>query len=330
VLRGTLAVAVSACCFGSISPLTIIATERGFALSGVQAVRYLTTALLLLAVAAWRRRAGLGRPPAHGRSAAAAPAPWYAPQMLLVAGGGQATVATLALLALRWLPAATASFLFYTYPAWVALMAMLRGTESMDGRKAVALLLSLSGIAAMVGAPDAAALPAVGVAVILAAALVYAFYIPVLGRLQAAREGLDVALAISCGGAALFLTWAIADGALRTGPDPVALGASVLQGLLSAGAFLGFLAGLRVLGPVRTAITSTVEPFWTTLLGVGLLGQPLGAGTVGGGVAIMVAVVLLQRSGSAGTDAPGGSGLAPDPSGVDASSWPPGRVDRPS
>ena len=53
--------------------------------------------------------------------------------------------------------------------------------------------------------------------------------------------------------------------------------------------------GARVLGNVRTAITSTVEPFWTTMLGVVLLGQPVGVGTLIGGGAIMGAVLLLQR-----------------------------------
>jgi drug/metabolite transporter (DMT)-like permease len=75
----------------------------------------------------------------------------------------------------------------------------------------------------------------------------------------------------------------------------VAFGASVLQGVLSAGSFLGFLAGLKVLGNVRTAITSTVEPFWTTMLGVVLLNQGIGSGTILGGAAIMGAVLLLQR-----------------------------------
>jgi len=69
----------------------------------------------------------------------------------------------------------------------------------------------------------------------------------------------------------------------------------VTQGVISAGAFLGFLLGLRLLGSVRTAITSTVEPFWTTLLGITLLGQGVGIGTVVGGIAIMGAVLLLQR-----------------------------------
>lgn len=284
---------MSACCFGSISPLTIIATEHGLALPAIQAIRYGTTAILLTALALWRLRSRAPSTPANTASGAL---PWYHPRVLAIAGGGQAMVATLALLALTWLPAATASFLFYTYPAWVALMAMARGTETLDGRKAFALLLSLLGITAMVGAPDATALPVMGVVVILAAALVYAIYIPVLARLQAVRDGLDVSRAIATGGTIGFVAWGLSVGAFDAWPDLTGLGASVLQGVLSSGAFLGFLAGLKVLGAVRTAITSTVEPFWTTLLGVVLLGQPLGAGTVMGGVAIMSAVVLLQRT----------------------------------
>lgn len=285
LLRGTVAVVISACCFGSISPLTVVATSHGMALESIQSWRYLTTAVLLLIAGAVSKTA----PRRDGV------APWYAPQVLLVAGGGQAAVATLALLALRWLPAATSSFLFYTFPAWVAIITAVRGIEPLERRRLMALAIALAGIAAMVGAPDSASLAPVGVGVILAAALVYALYIPVLSSLQHQREALDVSRAIAVGGSLIFCTWSITTGTLLSIPDATAFGASVLQGVLSAGSFLGFLAGLRVLGPVRTAITSTVEPFWTTMLGIVLLGQPIGVGTIVGGLAIMAAVVLLQR-----------------------------------
>lgn len=276
---------VSACCFGSISPLSIVATSHGMALQSVQAWRYVTTAVLLMSIAQ------VTRPPAPP----AGTAPWYAPHILLLAGGGQSAVAALALLALRWLPAATSSFLFYTFPAWVAIIAALRGREQLETRRIIALLLAMGGILAMVGAPDTASLSPVGIGVILTAALVYALFIPVLVRLQEQRDAMDVARAIGVGGACIFVAWAGATGTLFAVPDGTALGASLLQGVLSAGSFLGFLAGLRALGPVRTAITSTVEPFWTTVLGVALLGQPLGVGTVVGGAFIMAAVLLLQR-----------------------------------
>ncbi len=289
--------AISACCFGSISPLTVIALKSGAALQAIQAWRYVTTALLLTLYALWQQRArGTGElAPRQTADGLPVHGVWYAPLVLAIAGGGQAAVATLALLALRWIPAATSSFLFYSYPAWVAIFAAVRGIDRLDRAKSTALLLALGGIVAMVGAPDATRLHPAGVACVMAAALVYAVYIPVLGALQRSYAPLDVARAISIGGGCLFLAWSLATGTLFSHFDQQALGAAVLQGTLSAGAFIGFLAGLSSLGPVRTAITSSIEPFWTTLLGVMALQQPIGRGTVIGGALIMAAVLLLQR-----------------------------------
>jgi drug/metabolite transporter (DMT)-like permease len=61
-------------------------------------------------------------------------------------------------------------------------------------------------------------------------------------------------------------------------------------------AFVLFLRGLAAIGPVRTAIVSTVEPFCAALLGAVVLGQPLSPGTLAGGGLIATAVVLLARS----------------------------------
>jgi drug/metabolite transporter (DMT)-like permease len=62
-------------------------------------------------------------------------------------------------------------------------------------------------------------------------------------------------------------------------------------------AFGTLVAGLRVLGPVRTSIVATIEPFFTTLLGVMLLGETMTRGTIVGGALIASAVLLLQVSG---------------------------------
>jgi drug/metabolite transporter (DMT)-like permease len=61
-------------------------------------------------------------------------------------------------------------------------------------------------------------------------------------------------------------------------------------------AFVAFMRGLGLLGAVRTAIVSTVEPFFTAVLGALVLGQPFGGATVAGGVLIAAAVLLLQRA----------------------------------
>jgi drug/metabolite transporter (DMT)-like permease len=55
-----------------------------------------------------------------------------------------------------------------------------------------------------------------------------------------------------------------------------------------------FLMGLMRLGPVRTAIVSTVEPFLTAILGALVLHQPVTPRLLAGGAMIVAAVVLLQ------------------------------------
>lgn len=299
VLRGTAYIVFAACCFGSVAPLTIIGRRAGATIQAVQSWRYLTAALLLIVIGYLLERRGALHVeiPGTAPTSAQGKRPWHHPVILFVAGSGQSIVASLALLALDWVTAATAGFLFYTYPLWVALITAARGIERLTPLRIAALVVALLGITAMVGAPSAASMHPAGVALALVSALLYAGYIPVLGILQQGREPLDVARAISTGGAVLFMLWAFMTGGMTHRLGPVELLASIGQGVLSAGAFLGFLGGLRILGPVRAAITSTVEPFWTTLLGVLLLGQVAGAGTVVGGVGIVLAVVLLQMRG---------------------------------
>jgi len=289
--RATLLIVLSACCFGSVSPLTVLALRGGAELPSVQVWRYATSAFVLISFAALRATPTPTPTPTTVNGSRR----WYHPTTLLIAGGGQTLVVSLALMALQWIPAATEAFLFYTFPAWVAVMTAMRGVERLDRTRVGALTLALCGIAIMVGAPSAGSLHPIGVSLALTAALVYAIYIPILGGLQRTLTGLDVSRAISVGGTIVFGIWALATGSLTAHFTPMTYVLSVLQGLLSAVGFLAFLRGLSHLGAVRTAITSTVEPFWTSMLGVVLLGQPVGGGTLLGGAAIMVAVLLLQR-----------------------------------
>ena len=73
-----------------------------------------------------------------------------------------------------------------------------------------------------------------------------------------------------------------------------AFGIAGLAVVSTAISFMLFLRGLKALGPVRTAIISTIEPFCTALLGASVLGQPLTKDTLLGGAFIAGAVVLLQ------------------------------------
>jgi drug/metabolite transporter (DMT)-like permease len=279
--RATLYVTLAACAFGSITILTTIALEAGATVASAVVLRFLTAAPLLLLAAGWRDVARVG-----GRHRA---------RLLLLGGGGQAAVNLISLSALHFIPAATLVFLFYTYPAWIAVLAAARGTERVTPLRAAALLLSLAGIATIVGDPFSGALHPTGVLLSLGAAIVYAVYVPLIGRLQVGISPSNASLHVAIGAVVICATWAAARGELTM--DIAARGwlAILAMAVFSTVlAFLLFLRGLAVLGAVRTGIVSTVEPFWAALLAAVVLGQGLPLRTLLGGAMIAAAVLLLQ------------------------------------
>lgn len=275
--------------FSAVSILTSLATRTGLSLSTVLAWRYVLASVVLLAWIAAR--------PDGKRMPAAEVRRW-----LLVGGGGQALLVWLALSSLAYIPAATLAFLFYTYPAWVALVQAARGAERLDGSRGVALALSFGGIALMVGAPDAASLAWKGFALALGAAMVYALYIPTMEWLQRDWPVATTSAYAKVGSAVCFLVLALADHSFAWRLPADAWGAIAALTIFSTVLpSVFFLMGLLRLGPIRTSIISTVEPFMTAMLGVVVLAQPLTANTLVGGVLIMAAVLLLHRAARQGT-----------------------------
>lgn len=273
-------VALSALGFGTISILVTLGTAAGGPLLSILTWRY-AVAAVLLAVAAWI--GGVRRPSRN------------ALRVILIAGLMQAVIAGLSMTALRYIPAGTLGFLFYTYPAWVAIIARIFHSEPLTKLRLFALALSLAGIFVMVGTSEGLALHPIGVALALGSALLYAAYVPMIGIMQAGHSATEISAYVSVGAAAF-----LAIGAARIGQLTVAMPADAWLCVLGLAvfstfiAFLLFFRGLSRLGPVRTAIVSTIEPFFTSVLGALILAQPFSRRSVIGGALIAVAVVLLQ------------------------------------
>jgi drug/metabolite transporter (DMT)-like permease len=279
--RGTLFVALAACSFATISIFTVLATRAGIALPAVLAWRYLIAVFLLATVAGGPR--ALSIPP---RRAAA---------IIIIGGLLQSATAGLGLSSLRYIPAATFDFLFYTFPAWVALISVVRRLEPLDGVKLGALALSLTGVAVMVGSPWSATSHPTGVALALASGVAYALLVPIMARLQRDISPTVGACYMTLGGGLFFFLFDLA--------TDVPLGGFPLHGWMAIVAMaaipttLGyalFFHGLASLAPVRASIVSTIEPFVTAVLGALFLAQPVTVGTMIGGVLIAAAVVVLQ------------------------------------
>lgn len=280
--RATLLIILSALGFGSISVLTVLITGAGVPLLTAMAWRYVLAAALLAAVA---RPNQLRAIPKHRII-----------QLVLIGGCGQALITYLSLYALEYIPVGPLAFLFYTYPAWVALLGAFRRTEKLTLVRIIALTLALIGVTIMVGVPTEKLNP-IGVLLALGSSLLYSAYLPALEHVQ---EGVPaiVATFLLVGGAAITFVFA----ALLTGrlflPAGIAVWSEILLLALASTviAFWALIKGVAVLGPVRTAIVATVEPFFTATLGVLILENQLGAATLVGGILIASAVLLIQWS----------------------------------
>lgn len=278
---GTLYTLLAAAGFAAVSIFTSLAMAAGLSLATILAWRYTLAAVALVGWVGARNYKRI-RPNEMMR-------------LVALGGGGQALLVYVALSALKYIPAATLAFLFYTYPAWVALVQGVRGAEKLDGRRALALALSFVGIGVMVGMPGAEQLDWRGIALALGAAAIYGAYIPMMRWLAKDHPVAPVSAYGKIGSALAFLVLAVADQSFTWQMDPrtwLVIGALTIFSTVLPGVF--FLMGLVRLGPVRTAIVSTVEPFLTALLGVFVLSQALTLPTVLGGVLIICAVVLLQ------------------------------------
>jgi drug/metabolite transporter (DMT)-like permease len=176
------------------------------------------------------------------------------------------------------------------------LLAAIRGTERLTTVRAIALALALAGVAIMVGAPTEKLDPR-GVLLALASALLYSAYLPALERVQEGTPALLSTFFLIVGAAIAFLIVALFAGELYV-PTGITIWTNIflLAFVSTVIAFSALLKGLSVLGPVRTAIIATVEPFFTAILGVVVLSNQFKTSTLVGGALIAGAVLIIEVS----------------------------------
>lgn len=290
--KATALVLGSAVCFGSISVLTVFAVRDGMEILNLVFWRFVIASAALFVVAHAPIRAQ-----------------WRAGLPLFAAGGiMQAMVTYASLSALRFIPASVVAFLFFTYPAWLALGGAARGTEPLTLKRTTILLIAMTGVALMIGIPGVGSrthLSAVGILLGLGSAVLYSIYLPIINGMQRDLSPLAAPFYIMFGALVTYLVaglllsppWS-SGGELPASLAAPATALSWTYVLIFAIGFtvipfIGLMNAMRTLGAARTSIIATAEPFFTTLLAAVLLGERLRWTTLVGGACIAAAVVAI-------------------------------------
>lgn len=273
-----------------------------------------------LSVARGRRLTGLRGVPVRAR-------------VLLALAASTGIVLNLALFAaFDRVTVALALFVFFTYPAMVTVAITVRDRIRPDGIQLLALAMALVGMTVVVlGSLDPGSgltVDPLGIGLALLAAVVETVFI-LISRRGYATVPTDVSVLVILGVDAVgFVIIALLTGSAASLVEPMTTSGAwpylVFGGVMGAGVSTTlFIAGVRRIGGVRTAILAMIEPVTGTILAALLLGEAIRPIQAVGGVLVLGAGVLLQRSPAPGgrvadgADA-GGPAAAQDDAGIDA------------
>jgi drug/metabolite transporter (DMT)-like permease len=288
-----LLVALSAASFGAMAVLAREAYDAGADVLAVLALRFgLAAPVLHLLV----RARGLRLP--RGRTLAA---------LVALGGVGYVGQSLAYFTALTLAPASLVALLLYLYPGFVTVLAVLGGRERWSRPRVVALALASGGTVLIIGAPGAASgedLP-LGVALGVAAAVVYAGYILLSERPTASAGALPSAAVIATAAAVVLAAAAAATGADLPATPAGWAAVSAIALVSTVVAVVAFFAGLARLGPSGAATVSTLEPVVTVVLAALVLSESFTAVQVVGAALVLTAVLLLVRHATASRAAAG-------------------------
>lgn len=298
LLFGSATVVAAAAGFGLLGPLARFAYQAGLEPLSFVAWRGLFGAAVVLLFVVWRIRRG-----------SSFVAPWRLPARqrwaLLTATITGLTLNVAMFVAFERTTVALVLLAFYTYPALVAIVAVSRGFERLDGIRATALVLALGGMVLVVagGLDPSGELRAdvLGIGLAFVAAISQTVFVTIsrhgypsistdqaMGWILGAITVVCALLAVATGGGASLA-------APLTSSEALVL--SGLAGILAAGIpSVLFLRGIRTIGGTRTGILMLFEPVVGVVLAALLLNEGLALIQVIGGGCILAAAVLLQRS----------------------------------
>jgi len=293
-LGGALYVALSASAFGAMAIFARYAYGSGADVVAVLFLRFLIAALLMTGImVATRRRWPSGRNLA-----------------ILAAMGGIGYVGQSFSFfsALNYASAGLVALLLYLYPFLVTLLGAMFLRQRLTVLRVGAVLAALVGTVLTIG--DGINGEPLGIALGVAAALIYSVYILVGSRVMASEAPLAAATVVMIAAAAVFGLLAAATAPAwpqgRAGWAAVGLIAVVSTVV----AMVTFFAGMQKLGAADAATLSTLEPVVTFVLAAIFLGEEILPNQMLGGAIILGAVIWLARAHASAVAAPARTGGA--------------------
>ncbi|MCB2358825.1 DMT family transporter [Clostridium estertheticum] len=189
-----------------------------------------------------------------------------------------------------------ASMIFYIYPSIVTILAYMFYKEKIYSKKIISLIISLMGIYILIDKASVS-FNIKGIILALIAAVLYSLY--VLGASNKEFKNINsyvLTFYISCASATVMFIAAISTNNFSIHISFYALVAILLIAFISTVvALMAFLEGVRLIGPSKASILSTIEPIVSLILGIIILGEAISSRIIIGSIMIVLSVVILTK-----------------------------------
>ncbi|WP_189237102.1 DMT family transporter [Planomonospora parontospora] len=305
--RGVAATLASAAAFGLMPVLASYAYGTGMSVPTLLALRFTIAAAVFLAWLGARGR--LERPTARQ---------WAV--LALLGGVMYAVQSLLYFTAVERIAPALAVLLLYLYPALVSVVSAVVERARPGLAVLGPILVSLAGLALVVG-PPGADLDLLGVLAAVGSAVSYALYIVVGSRVSAALSPAVTTGYLSMFAAGSFLLLGSAAGGLDLGFATAGWGWVTAVAVLSTVLAMSlFFVGSAALGPVRASLLSMFEPLVAVVATWLLLGGTLSWPQLAGGAVVLAGAAwgVLAAPTPGGEPVPPAGSRVPD-AGLDVS-----------
>ncbi len=193
---------------------------------------------------------------------------------------------------IKYMPASLTALLFYTYPVLVAILSFAVEKEGITKRVMLSIVLTMIGMVLVLGVSGR--INTEGALLAFGAALVYAGYIIIGNRTVAQISPAVTSLLVSLFASISFLIIGLGNRSMALPMTSkvwlAVMGVSVFSTVV---AILAFFAGLKLIGPTKASLLSTVEPAITTAGSILLFRQGFTWMQAVGGVIILTGAVLI-------------------------------------
>lgn len=217
-------------------------------------------------------------------------------KLLIMGSFGYGIMSTFYLSAVSLIPASLAVMLLYLHPALVAVATTVLKLEKFNKQKVISLVLTFTGLILVLGISPLN-VDILGILCGIGAASVYTVYIIAGSQVLKPLEPLRATMYIMLGGAISYGIYGAFSNSISLRILPqiwLSVGGIVLVATVVA--VSSFWIGVKLIGPTRTTIISTVEPLATVVLAWMLFEESFNGLQMLGGIMIILGVLVLQYS----------------------------------